>query len=199
MFHNRWSAGCWPFYILMGQCKKCNSIANALELHLSGTNPLIWSFKCVMVVVIWTILNIDGLVQERRKSIANALELHLSCTNPLIWALKCVMVVVIQEMNYVSWIVEHLCKSVWNMRCKFLFQLRNIHFVWQLHGVSCHLSKAITVTYDSLSCTVLKSGSSEPFKKTSWYYDIIVSELNDNTWKKTCNTVAMVRSLKINL
>ena len=44
-----------------------NSIANALELHLSCTNPLI-----------------DGLVQERCSSIANALELRLSCTNPLI-------------------------------------------------------------------------------------------------------------------
>ena len=28
------------------------------------------------------IINIAGLVQERRNSIANALELRLSCTNP---------------------------------------------------------------------------------------------------------------------
>ena len=30
-------------------------------------------------------LNIDGLVQERRKSSALAMELHLSCINPLIF------------------------------------------------------------------------------------------------------------------
>ena len=48
--------------------ERCNSIANALELRLSCTNP-------------W---NIDGLVQGRRNSIANALELRLSCTNPWI-------------------------------------------------------------------------------------------------------------------
>ena len=31
-------------------------------------------------------LDIHGLVQERRNSIANALELRLSCTNPSIWS-----------------------------------------------------------------------------------------------------------------
>ena len=49
--------------------EKHNSIANALELHFSCTNPL----------------DIDGLVQERRNSIANALELRLSRINPSIW------------------------------------------------------------------------------------------------------------------
>ena len=44
-----------------------NSIANALELLLSCTNP-----------------SIDGVMQERRNSIANALELRLSCTKPSI-------------------------------------------------------------------------------------------------------------------
>ena len=43
--------------------ERSNSIANALELHISCTN------------------HIDGLVQERSNSIANALELCLSCTN----------------------------------------------------------------------------------------------------------------------
>ena len=42
-----------------------NSIASALELRLSCTNP-----------------SVDGLVQKGRNSIANALELRLSCTNP---------------------------------------------------------------------------------------------------------------------
>ena len=37
-----------------------------------------------------SILDIDGLVQERCNSIANALELHLSCTNPSIRVWKLV-------------------------------------------------------------------------------------------------------------
>ena len=49
-----------------------NSIANALELCLSCTNPSIY-------------MDIDEFVQERPNSIANALELRLSCTNPLIY------------------------------------------------------------------------------------------------------------------
>ena len=46
--------------------EKRNSIANALELHLSCTNH-------------------DGLVQESHNSSVLALELCLSCTNPLIY------------------------------------------------------------------------------------------------------------------
>ena len=57
-----------------------NSIANALELHLSCTKPSIWG-------VIFTATHFDGLMQERRNSIANALELRLSCTKPSIWGL----------------------------------------------------------------------------------------------------------------
>ena len=51
--------------------ERCNSIANALELRLSCTNPSIY--------------HVDELVQERCNSIANALELRLSCTNPSIY------------------------------------------------------------------------------------------------------------------
>ena len=65
------SGSCWDFMVVSLHDinglvqERRNSIANALELRLSCTNP--------------------GLVQERRNSIANALELRLSCTNPLIW------------------------------------------------------------------------------------------------------------------
>ena len=37
-------------------------------------------------------IDIDGLVQERRKSMANALELRLSCINLSIWFLACLFV-----------------------------------------------------------------------------------------------------------
>ena len=55
----------WPYFDGLMQERR-NSIADALELRLSCTNP-------------------SGLMQERRNSIANALELRLSCTNPSIW------------------------------------------------------------------------------------------------------------------
>ena len=50
-----------------------NSIANALELHLSCTIPPTSSTNPS---------SMGGLVHERRNSIANALELRLSCTIP---------------------------------------------------------------------------------------------------------------------
>ena len=49
--------------------------------------PISWPLDCLTITI--RILNIDGLVQERRNSIANALELPLSCTtNPMIYELN---------------------------------------------------------------------------------------------------------------
>ena len=61
----------WAHYIYFDELvqERRNSIADALELCLSCTNPSI----CI-----------DGLEQERCNSIANILELRLSCTNPSI-------------------------------------------------------------------------------------------------------------------
>ena len=69
--------------------ERCNSIANALELRLSCTDPSICdSVSCVH----------NGLVQEGRNSIANALELRLSCTNPSICdSVSCVHDGLVQE------------------------------------------------------------------------------------------------------
>ena len=54
-----------------------NSIANALELSLSCTNPSVCGN------------HVDGSMHERLNSIANALELHLSCTNPWMCDFDC--------------------------------------------------------------------------------------------------------------
>ena len=68
--------------------ERCNSIANALELHLSCTKPLKYKQTndytlSSFVVISWILLlYIDGLVQERRNSSVLAMELRLSCTNP---------------------------------------------------------------------------------------------------------------------
>ena len=75
--------------------ERCNSIANALELRLSCTNPSKCTFTMTMVNgsdgPVWSewiptksfqCTPVLGLVQERCNSIANALELRLSCTNP---------------------------------------------------------------------------------------------------------------------
>ena len=89
-----------------------NSIANALELHLSCTNPSIWfdvayhitnkvrarirvcTHKIHPISLLYS-QYIDGLGQERLNSIAYALELCLSCTKPLIW--KTVRKLMIQD------------------------------------------------------------------------------------------------------
>ena len=83
--------------------QKHNSIANALELCLSCTNPsmryleFVWKFpktnskqklKFFEPKIKIHILYVDKLVQERHNSIANALELCLSCTNPSMWYLE---------------------------------------------------------------------------------------------------------------
>ena len=67
-----------------------NSIANALELRLSCTNPLMWypflmHWRCCSLALNHG-YQVNGLVQERCNSIANALELRLSCTNPSMWS-----------------------------------------------------------------------------------------------------------------
>ena len=68
-----------------------NSIANALELRLSCTNPSTYKIQTIPLdPKSWgriSELQIDGLVQERRNSITNALELRLSCTNPSIYSI----------------------------------------------------------------------------------------------------------------
>ena len=67
-----------------------NSIANALELYLSCTNP---SISCSDATILYpSNQHIKGLVQERRNSIANALEICLSCTNPStsLWLSSCI-------------------------------------------------------------------------------------------------------------
>ena len=82
--------------------ERYNSIANALELRVSCTNPLTWEKFTVSAHTArspsgpWVNLKQDGMgskpqdrtehihgsVQERHYSIANALELCLSWTNP---------------------------------------------------------------------------------------------------------------------
>ena len=67
-----------------------NSIAYALELRLSCTNPSINVLvqerrdSSVLAMELRLSCTNPSIVQERRDSIANALELHLSCTNPSI-------------------------------------------------------------------------------------------------------------------
>ena len=66
--------------------KRCNSSADALELHLYCNKLSIWSPNGYWEVFSndsWNPgIQMDGLVQERHKSIANTLEFCLSCTNP---------------------------------------------------------------------------------------------------------------------
>ena len=65
-----------------------NSIANALELRLSCTNPyLVQERRKTIANALESRFSCSNpySVQERRNSNANALELRLSCTNPSIW------------------------------------------------------------------------------------------------------------------
>ena len=67
--------------------ERCNSIANALELRLSCINPSSMELRLSCInpsryAPDSTMGLFNGLMQERRNSIANALELHLSCINP---------------------------------------------------------------------------------------------------------------------
>ena len=84
--------------------ERCNSSTLAMELHLSCTNPSIWTvLVCQRSVLLWIpqwpVLwlstwqchaghhcnhRVDGSVQERCNSSALAMELHLSCPNPSI-------------------------------------------------------------------------------------------------------------------
>ena len=62
-----------------------NSIADALELCLSCTNPSSWWCKDSGIgPILWVNRNdhIDGLMQDCSISIANALEILQSCTKP---------------------------------------------------------------------------------------------------------------------
>ena len=71
--------------------KRRNSIANALELRLSCTNPSKWR----------VIIFIDGFVQQIRNSIANALGLRLSCTNPSKW--RVIILAALHRYPYGLW------------------------------------------------------------------------------------------------
>ena len=99
-----------------------NSIANALELRLSYTNPLIEIF-CDYV---------DGLMQERRNSIANALELRLSYTNPLI-EIFC---------DYVDGLMQERRNSIANALELHLSYTNPSMLSWLLHYVMIILIEA---------------------------------------------------------
>ena len=62
-----------------------NSIANALKLRLSCTNPSMpCGSHCRAIILVPC--HLDGLVQERRDCSALAMELYLSCINPSIYS-----------------------------------------------------------------------------------------------------------------
>ena len=111
-----------------------NSIANALELRPSCTNPSLWckaneqswwfywwggtyfgncswtskiKLMCLSHHDIKTPKHqVDGLVQERRNSSALAMELRLSCTKPSRWLLR-------HQLGSISWYPEKCYWPTW--------------------------------------------------------------------------------------
>ena len=116
--------------------ERCNSIASALELRVSCTNP---STTCSHLlgcpdVVITTMVSLDGLVQETHNSIANPLELLLSCTNPSTTCshpIGCLHVVITTMVSLLQYTVCHL----------YAFITAG-HYKRSLQGLFCECAKA---------------------------------------------------------
>ena len=90
--------------------ERYNSIANALELCLSCTNPYI---SCSDATILYpSNQHINGLAKERCNSIANALELRLSCTNP---SISCSDATILYPGNqHINVVVQERCHSISN-------------------------------------------------------------------------------------
>ena len=127
---------------------RCNSIANALELYFSCTNPSAYwnryewsqpgtnhnktqqSANCEYNS--WDVLYIDGLVQERRNSSAIAMELRLSCTNPSILCIESLLII-FHNPDCIFLVIDFPTSNIWCwITLKKLNSLDEFHAWWSL-------------------------------------------------------------------
>ena len=110
--HERFGGSFTFGIILMGWCKKDVTplLTHWNYVFLALTHQYYNHWYLEHFHLNCPLVNIDGLVQERRNSIANALELRLSCTNLSIWQWWLLPGLSLPERSRLQWV-----KSISNL------------------------------------------------------------------------------------